>query len=296
MIATGPGAAGGALALLAALLFAVSAALQQGSARSAALAAGGDAGVLAVAGIARTLLTNRRWLIGQACSVAGFLCHAAALRVGAISMVQALLVTQLLFALPFAAGRRRSRLPRRDWVGTASVCGGLVLLVAPGVPHGEVRVERLPVAACIALVAVTALLAVGRLVRPPQLRSACTAMAAGWCFATTAVLVTVATSALPQLSWAWLGVPVSTVVGGILTQEAFARGSLPTALTTMTITDPVLSYAAGLTLFAATTYPPVVPLVAAAASVIGGVALLANSPTLRDELPAPEPVLSTSHR
>ncbi|WP_280264494.1 DMT family transporter [Nocardia wallacei] len=290
MIATGPGAAGGALALLAALLFAVSAALQQGSARSAALATGGEAGMLAVAGIARTLLTSRRWLVGQGFSVAGFLCHAVALHVGAISLVQALLVTQLLFALPFAAGRRRSRLLRRDWVGTVAVCGGLVSLVAPGVPHGAVRPERLPAAVCVAVVAVTVLLVAGRLARPPQLRSACIAMAAGWCFATTAVLMTVATSALPQPSWAWLGVPISTVVGGILTQESFARGSLPTALTTMTITDPLLSYAAGLTLFATATRPPTMPLVFAAALVIGGVALLANSPTLHDERPAPEPL------
>jgi hypothetical protein len=80
-----------------------------------------------------------------------------------------------------------------------------------------------------------------------------------------------------------LGIPVTTVIGGILTQEAFAHGSLPTALTTMTVTDPVLSYAAALTLFAAAARPHPIPLAGAAVLVLGGVALLANSPTLHDE-------------
>ncbi|WP_232236151.1 DMT family transporter [Nocardia sp. BMG51109] len=291
MITLGPGAAGGALALLAALLFAVAAALQQSSARSAALARG-ESGTLAVLGIARTLLTGRRWLVGQGLSVAGFVCHAAALRYGAISTVQALLVVQLLFALPLAARRRRTRLLRRDWAGTVAVCAGLVLLVAQGTPHGSVRLERLPIAGCAVLGAVVVLLVLGRMTGGAQLRSALTAMAAGCCFATTAVLVTVATPVLPQLHWAWLGVPLTTVVGGVLTQEAFARGSLPTALTTMTITDPALSYIAGLTLFVTTAAQPhPAGVVAAAAVVVGGVVLLANSPTLHDERDLREPAV-----
>ncbi|MBF6175561.1 DMT family transporter [Nocardia blacklockiae] len=290
----GAGAAGGALALLAALLFAVSAAWQQGSARGATLALDGAAGRLAVAGIARTLFTSRRWLLGQGCGVLGFACHAAALRYGAISTVQALLVVQLLFALPIAARRRRIRLLRRDWAGTVAVCGGLALLVAQDVSIGSVRMERLPIAGGAVVVAVVVLLGAAWRAGTTQPRSMLTAMAAGCCIATTAVLVAVATPALPQWSWAWVGVPFSTVIGGVLTQEAFARGSLPTALTTMTVTDPVLSYTAGLTLFATTVYPDPLPLALAAAIVITGVVLLANSPTLHDESdfrlePAPGP-------
>jgi drug/metabolite transporter (DMT)-like permease len=272
-----------ALAVLAALLFAVSAALQQGSARTAALADTGAGRGLAVAGIARTLLTSRRWLLGQAASVAGFLCHVAALRFGALPMVQALLVVQLLFALPLAAGQRRRRLLRRDWAGTVGVCGGLVLLIAQGVPHGPPRIATLPDAAGLVAVAVAVLFTAARSTRSTQLRSALTAMASGCCISSTAVLVSIGTLQLSHFGWALLGVPLTTTIGGILTQEAFAHGSLPTALTTMTITDPVLSYTAGLTLFVTTTHPSPLPLAGAAALVIGGVAMLANSPTLHDE-------------
>ncbi|PXX62179.1 hypothetical protein DFR70_10746 [Nocardia tenerifensis] len=272
------------LALCAALLFAVSAALQQGAARRAATEAG-TGRFLVIVGVARSVLSDRRWLAGQGANVAGFAVHAVALRLGAIAVVQALLVVQLLFALPIAAARRRRALLVRDWAGTVSVCGGLILLVGQGATaHAEVRPRALPWAGASVFVAILVLVGVSRLTAATQWRSALVAVAAGCCFSTTAVLVVLATSALPGPSWALLGIPVSTVLGGLLTQEAYARGSLPTALTAMTITDPVLSYVAGQTLFAARTQPHLVPLGLAALAVIAGIALLANSPTLHDEL------------
>ncbi|WP_147137978.1 DMT family transporter [Nocardia ninae] len=281
------------LALFAALLFAVSAALQQGAARQAATEAG-QGRFLVIVGIARRLVTDRRWLAGQGANVAGFVVHAVALRVGAIAVVQALLVVQLLFALPFAAARRRRALLGRDWAGTAFVCAGLILLVGQSAPgHAEVRPELLPGVGVGVFLGIVVLVAVSRLTKSTQLRSALVAVAAGCCFSTTAVLVVIATTVLPDPSWPLLGIPVSTVLGGLLTQEAYARGSLPTALTAMTITDPVLSYAAGLTLFAVTVHPRPVLLILAAVLVIAGIALLANSPTLHDELdpsPSDQPV------
>ncbi|MGW4715658.1 DMT family transporter [Nocardia sp. NPDC004260] len=256
-------------ALSAAFLFAVSAFLQQGAARQAATASG-QGRFLVIAAIARRLITDRRWLAGQGANVAGFVVHAVALRFGAIAVVQALLVAQLLFALPFAAVRRGRALLARDWAGTSAV-----------------RTELLPGACAGVVGTVVVLSGLSRTVRSTQVRSALVAVAAGCCFATTAVLVMVATRTLPHPSWALLGIPVSTVLGGILTQEAYARGSLPTALTAMTITDPVLSYVAGLTLFTATIHPRPALLACAATAVIVGVALLANSPTLHDERELP---------
>ncbi|WP_433601984.1 DMT family transporter [Nocardia sp. CA-135953] len=272
-----------ACAVVAAVLFAVAAALQQDTVRKAATAETSGARVLAVGPLARRMLTSRRWLVGQGLSVAGFGCHAVALRLGALPMVQALLVVQLLFALPLAARQRKRRLLRRDWVGAAIVCTGLVLLIAQGVPHGVPRPETLPRAGMVVVTAVVVLFLLSRATRPTQLRASLTAVAAGFCVASTAVLVSVGTSEPHRYGWILLGVPVTTIIGGILIQEAFAHGSLPTALTTVTIADPVLSYVAGLTLFTATTEPHPLPLAGAAALILGGVALLANSPTLHDE-------------
>ena len=273
-----------ALAVVAAFLFAMSAALQQSAARTAALARPDRNRFIAAFELLGTLLRDRIWLAGFAAALSGFVAHVLALRLGSIPTVQAVLVVQLLFALPFAAVRSKSWPLVRDWLGTALVCGGLVALVTQGVPRGEVRPQLLPIAAAAAATAIGVLVVVARVVgHHQQTRSALVAIAAGCCFTTTAVAVYLTAANLPHVSWALPCIGVSTVVGGLLVQEAYASGSLPTALTAMTITDPVLSYAAGVTLFAvATTASPEV-LTFAAALVITGVVLLANSPTLHDE-------------
>lgn len=86
------------------------------------------------------------------------------------------------------------------------------------------------------------------------------------------------------------GLAVSTVLGAILVQNAFAGGSLPTALTAMTITDPVASWLAGVAVFDArpALNPGTVSGSAAAIALIAlGVVVLATSPTLHDEQHGP---------
>lgn len=73
--------------------------------------------------------------------------------------------------------------------------------------------------------------------------------------------------------------------GGLLAQDAFASGSLPTALTAMAVTDPVASWVIGALVF--DLHPPAGPtaLLGSAAAgllVVAGVAVLANSPTLHE--------------
>ena len=279
-------AVGVTLAILAALLFAVSAALQQSTARTAALARPTTERLLPAIGLLATLIRSPRWLIGLAATVVGFGLHACALHFGSIQVVQAVLVVQLLFALPLSALRRRQRPLRRDWLGTVLVCTGLVTVVSQCPPRGAVRSDQLGVAVAVAVGAVALLVvAARRMGERAQARSALIGIAAGFCFCTTAVLVVSATAELPQLSWALPGIAVSTVLGGVLAQEAFASGSLPTALTSMTTTDPILSYVAGSTLFVVVAHPDPVVLIGAAVLVIAGVAMLANSPTLHDEDP-----------
>lgn len=131
-------------AIVAALLFALSASLQQSAARSTALAAPRRSPLIAPFVLIGKLLRQPVWLTGLGANIVGFVAHAGALRLGPIPVVQALLVTQLLFALPLAAARRRLRPLRRDWTGTALVCAGLVVLVVQHVPHGEVQRPALP--------------------------------------------------------------------------------------------------------------------------------------------------------
>jgi drug/metabolite transporter (DMT)-like permease len=286
-----------AWALLAALLFAVSAALQQRAARSTAqrLESGGRATAPLWAVLIR-LLRNPWWLAGWAANAAGFGAHATALHLGSVAVVQAVLVVQLLFALPMATVRTGRRPGPRDWLGTAAVCAGLiVLLVLRGhVPQDTADRSGVPPVVAIAAAVIAALALTARLVRRhAQTGAALTAVAAGVCFSMTAIFTVLVTDDLARggalaaaLDWPLLGLALSTSMGGLLVQSAFSRGSLPTALTASTITDPVVSWVVGIVLFDAYPLPDAATLagcVVAGALVVAGVVALANSPTLHDE-------------
>jgi hypothetical protein len=293
-----------AAALVAALLFAVSATLQQHAARAAALAAPPlsdgpahrRAPVLPVLGLLARLARDRWWLLGWLTNILGFTAHASALHLGSIAVVQAVLVVQLLFALPLATLRTRARPLRRDWLGTSAVCAGVILLLAVRgqVPQTTARRADILWVVVVAAGLILALLITARAVRAhAQTRTALVAVAAGCCFALTAAFVVFVTADLARrglvataFDWPVLGLAASTALGGLLVQDAFAGGSLPTALTAMTITDPVASWVVGAVVFDARApagLATVVSCAAAGAVVVFGVALLASSPTLHDE-------------
>lgn len=79
---------------------------------------------------------------------------------------------------------------------------------------------------------------------------------------------------------------ISTLTGGLLAQEAYSSGSLPTALIAMQLRG-------GLVLFEGARHPEPIGLGLTAVLVSAGVVVLANSPTLPTR-PAPGPQLWTS--
>ncbi|GAA2403444.1 hypothetical protein Cme02nite_74840 [Catellatospora methionotrophica] len=122
-------------------------------------------------------------------------------------------------------------------------------------------------------------------------RTALTGVAAGTGFSTTAVLTVVVADQFATggpiatvLDWPVYALGLSGLVAALLAQEAFGSGSLPAALTAMTVADPVLSWLWGALLFDEA--PPaglaaLWTLTLAGAAIATGVALLAYSPTLR---------------
>ena len=56
-----------------------------------------------------SLLRDRQWWLGSGVAAAGFALQAAALGLGSVLLVQAVLVTSLLFALPISARHRIGR-------------------------------------------------------------------------------------------------------------------------------------------------------------------------------------------
>src|SRR5262245_27170194 len=167
------------LALLGALLFAVSAWLQQRAARHAARTGARRAALL------RVLARDRMWRLGWFVNVAGFAAQAAALHLGSIAVVQALLVTQLLFALPLGSAPLGRWPLRRDWLATAAVCVGLAVLLAVRGTMPQ-TIARRPVVWLIAAGAAVLIVLLVSAARssgtPARAGAAAVAAAAGVCF------------------------------------------------------------------------------------------------------------------
>jgi drug/metabolite transporter (DMT)-like permease len=289
------------LGLLAAFLFAGAAALQQHAARRDALdrrhepEMSGKPVVRPLFGLISRLVRNRMWLLGWLTNLAGFFVQAAALHLGSVALVQPLLVTQLLFALPMATAWSRRWPGALDWFGGGAITGALVVFLAVrGVAPLEGQADRAKVlgAALAAAAAVAVLVVLSRGMRAIP-RATMLSVAAGLCFAMTAVFMKLTAADLlgpgvPATARDWPGyaLALSTLTGLLLEQGAFATGSLSTAVAAMTITNPLASYAIGVLAFDVTPPTSVAALAALAGSgllLIVGVVALSRSPSVRPD-------------
>jgi drug/metabolite transporter (DMT)-like permease len=80
------------------------------------------------------LLRDRTWWIGSALATAGFVLQATALGLASVLLVQALLVTSLLFALPLSAYVGGRRISRAQWVWALMLAAGVAVVVTVGNP------------------------------------------------------------------------------------------------------------------------------------------------------------------
>jgi len=270
------------LGLISAVFFAVAGALQHAVTRPTSLAHGKPAW-LPVIGVLWRLVRHPVWLGGILANVLGFLAHAAALRTGSITIVQALLSVQLMFALPLATVRS-GRLPlARDWIGTASICAGLatLVMVRGDVPQTVGRQGNTAVVTLVALTLMGLFVALAR--RWDAVRTAFVGAAAGTGFSLTAVFIVLMTHQLPQIGWPLLALPVSGLIAAVIAQDAYGSGSLPTAMTAMIVTDALMSWVWGAVLFDSRPPTSLASLSGLAASGLllsVGVGLLAYSPTV----------------
>ncbi len=83
------------------------------------------------------LLRDRQWWLGSLVAAAGFALQAAALGLGSVLLVQALLVTSLLFALPVNARATHRRVTRWEWMWAALLAASVVVIVTVGNPTAD---------------------------------------------------------------------------------------------------------------------------------------------------------------
>ena len=256
----GPMAWSVGFSLLAAFLFAAAAALQYRAARRAVQ---GRSDAVAAAGLTRKLVRDPMWLAGWAVNLSGFMSQAVALHFGSTGLVQPLLVSQLVFTILLGCVGTGCLPARLDLLGGMAVSAGLALLfTVPGAvpPEGEPSRPRLFVAGLLAVPLILAL-SRGAALRKGTVRSVLLGTCAGLLFAGSAVLIKLTITdlvdrgvAATAVDWPGYMLAGTTLLGLVLEQRAFAAGSLPAAMTAMTMTNPVASYL--LAVFAFRTQPP----------------------------------------
>src|SRR4051794_26383446 len=181
------------------------------------------------------LFRHPMWLFGIALDIGAYFLEALALANGSIVLVQTLLVSGLLFALPLSAIGRTDRPGRKEWFAAAAVAGGIAVFLAVGDPndgHGHATALDWVIAFSIAGSIIAAMVIATRKA-PPHYRALGLAVATGACYAVTAALtkqvVTIIDHHGPEglfMHWPVYALAVFSIAGLILNQSAFNAGEL----------------------------------------------------------------------
>src|SRR3954449_4515350 len=201
------------------------------------------------------LAHHRLWLGGIAAMMVGNGLQAWALGIGSLAVVEPVLTTSLLFALPLSAAWRRENLRRREWAGALMVSAGLGLLLAVGSP--TVGRSDMPGLQWV-LVALAAwgfaLLMVAVALRSPwpSTRAALIGASAGVLFGLQDALTRYCLHWIGRdfthlaLSWQPYVLLVTAVYGLTLMQSAYEAGSLSASLPPMAVGEPVIGMLIGM--------------------------------------------------
>ncbi|MEU9674305.1 DMT family transporter [Streptomyces parvus] len=202
------------------------------------------------------LLRNTVWWVAVVLNGIGAVLHVVALAYGPLSLVQPLGALTIVFALPMAAlfvGRRAGATAWRGALMATAGLGGLLALTGNAEPHTLNGPEQ-ALLASVTFGAVGALVVLSRTLRRPVLRSIVLATGAGAAFGMASVFTktvavewtsgSVRSGALPLLVIAGLA-----AAGLFLSQAAYRGAGLTAPLATVTVVNPVVAAAIGITLF-----------------------------------------------
>ncbi|MCL2395592.1 MAG: DMT family transporter [Acidimicrobiaceae bacterium] len=243
-------------ALFAAALFAASTALQHRSATDIP-----KLRTLQRADLSRFVgltLRHPAWLIGTGADVAGVGAHAFALHSGPLTLVQPLLVTGVVFALPLRQWIDKRRPGMRELGFALLLAAGLATFLIAATPASTVTAaaDRLPAVICASVLALltAGFIWLGR--HTGGSRAALSlGVATGLTFAATAALIKTVTQTLTQhpaavfIAWPFYVLIAVGLLGLFLNQVAFQAGPLRASLPAMVTADPLASLVIGVVIY-----------------------------------------------
>lgn len=276
-------------ALAAGLLNAVSAVMQ----RRAAIDA--PSGSLLSHRLIVFLFRQPKWLVGVFLAAAAFGLQALALAEGQLSLVQPLLMSEILFLLLILLVRYNEPIGPREWLGGVAISAGLGVLLGLANPHGGTITNDgfswiITISACVGITAAAVALTVR--FKNRSFRAAVMGVAAGVLFALTAALTKLSILQLQHgagaffTSWPPYALLVTGIASMILVQNVFRAGPLAASQPAMMIADPAGSVVIGVLLFndQLRHSPGILAGIAVSSLVLaGGIILLGGSPVITQQ-------------
>ncbi|PWI41236.1 DMT family transporter [Streptomyces sp. ICBB 8177] len=248
------------LALLAACANAAASVLQRKANRGL-----GEHGSLSLTRVA-PLLRDPVWICGFLAVIAGFVLQAAALTVGALAVVEPVLVCELPLALLLASRVFHGRLHRREWACVLGMTAGLAVMLYFLAPAGG-DANRVSPYVWLTAVLLTLAVAGGTVAWGRRAESAgddpasgsraaaAFGVAAGSLFGLAAALMKGAMSRYTDgftailTAWQLYAMAVTGLVAMFLLQSAMHAGRLLAAQPGLTLSDPLLSVLWGVLVF-----------------------------------------------
>ncbi len=206
--------------------------------------------------------TQPLWLLALTADVAALSLQIVALHIGALAVVQPLLITALLFSLLL-----HHRFERTWPTRTELTCAALLVLflagflAASGATTATSTIRAQPADKAVAVVAaVTAVLVTCVCLVAPRVthrvnRAALLGIAVAFCYAASAALIKASTNVFAAdplrlvTSWQPYALVVTGLLGLLLAQLAFRAGPLTASLPAIAALDPVLSVALGVLVY-----------------------------------------------
>jgi drug/metabolite transporter (DMT)-like permease len=248
------------------------------------------------------LLRDKTWWVGSVAGGAGFGFQAAALGFGSVLLVQALLVTSLLFALPLSAYFAHRRVSRSQWLWAVLLAASVAVIVTVGNPtegHSRAGLELWIWVAAIMGPALALCVIGSRIWSGKPIAAVLLALVSGSLWGLFAVLTKGVVGRLdhgieavlrsPEL-YAWALVAVAATMWQ---QSSFRAGSMAASLPTMTVAEPIVGSVLGIFVLGETLRPGdagwFLLIVAVVAMVVATAALARGEVTSKDA-PAAESV------
>jgi drug/metabolite transporter (DMT)-like permease len=249
------------------------------------------------------LFKSPLWLLGWVAIAGSFLFQALALHHGQLSVVQPLLVTELVFVLVLRRVWLHQTIRSTTWWSAALTCAMLAVFVAMSEPQGGITIpnSRAWLSAATATVGATALLTLLGMRGSPARRAALLGSATATLWALVATFIKATTETLSQFGvsgmfthWPVYALTAAGLAATVLNQATLHVGPLSVSQPFLVIVDPIISIALSVWIFEEYFTPSAIRITVAGLSFVGmcaGVVILIRTAPATMDVPQSPGVL-----